>query len=339
MNCRLLEVAGGEVPPASFVLGVDGGGTKTVAWLASTDGGELRVVGRGEAGSSNPQAAGWTTALDQVQCAIDRALLAAGAGRSRVRAACLALAGAGRESDRQRVEQWARSSGFSAQVLVTHDALPVLAAGTPGGVGVAVISGTGSLAFGRNAAGQTATAGGWGYLIGDEGSGYAIARQALQAAARAWDGRGPQTALTDGLLAEMGITQPSELVHAVYGRAGSPLAGRAGAVAVAAADEGDPVACRIIDEAAAELAAMCSAVAKQLKFQPGPSPLHLALAGGLLVNAATARDRVVQETAGRGIRPDRSPGGARSRCRRGSVGLRTVILSCRGCSPRRQRLR
>lgn len=287
---------GSEVRSANLVLGVDGGGTKTVAWLASTDGGELQVVGRGEAGSSNPQAAGWSTALDNVQCAIDRALLAAGAGRARVRAACLALAGAGRDSDRQRVEDWARRSGFAEQVLVTHDALPVLAAGTPGGVGVAVISGTGSLAFGRNSAGQTARAGGWGYLIGDEGSGYAIARQALQAAARAWDGRGPQTALSDRLLAELGLAQPSELIHAVYGRQQDRhwLAGLA-PVAVEAADAGDPIAGRIIDEAAADLAAMCAAVAKQLGFSSGPARLYLALAGGLLVNAASARNRLLQK--------------------------------------------
>ncbi|MCU0980045.1 MAG: N-acetylmuramic acid 6-phosphate etherase [Pirellulaceae bacterium] len=285
-----------SVPSANLVLGVDGGGTKTVAWLASTDGDELRIVGCGEAGSSNPQAAGWATALDNVQCAIDRALLAADAGRTRVRNACLALAGAGRDSDRQRVEDWARRSGFAEQVQVTHDALPVLAAGTPNGVGVALISGTGSLAFGRNAAGQTARAGGWGYLIGDEGSGYAVARQTLQAAARAWDGRGPQTALGERLLAELGLTQPSELVHAVYGRQQDRhwLAGLA-RVAIEAADAGDPIACRIIDEAAADLAAMCAAVAKQLGFSSGPTPLYLALAGGLLVNAAAARDRLMQK--------------------------------------------
>jgi N-acetylmuramic acid 6-phosphate etherase len=285
-----------SVPSANLVLGVDGGGTKTIAWVASNDGDELRIVGRGQAGSSNPQAAGWATALDNVQCAIDRALLAADAGRTRVRNACLALAGAGRDSDRQRVEDWARRSGFAEQVQVTHDALPVLAAGTPNGVGVALISGTGSLAFGRNAAGQTARAGGWGYLIGDEGSGYAVARQTLQAAARAWDGRGPQTALGERLLAELGLTQPSELVHAVYGRQQDRhwLAGLA-RVAIEAADAGDPIACRIIDEAAADLAAMCAAVAKQLGFSSGPTPLYLALAGGLLVNAAAARDRLMQK--------------------------------------------
>jgi N-acetylglucosamine kinase-like BadF-type ATPase len=255
----------------------------------------LQVVGRGEAGSSNPQAAGWATALDNVQCAIDRALLAAGASRVRVRSACLALAGAGRDSDRQRVEDWARRSGFCEQVLVTHDALPVLAAGTPGGIGMAVIAGTGSLAFGRNAAGQTARAGGWGYLIGDEGSGYAIARQTLQAAARVWDGRGPQTALGERLLAELDLAQPSELVHAVYGCQQDRhwLAGLA-RVAVEAADAGDTIACRIIDEAAADLAAMCAAVARQLGLCPGPAPLYLAFAGGLLVNASLARQRFLQ---------------------------------------------
>jgi len=278
-----------------IVRELTGVGADDAAALLERCGGELQTVGRGEAGSSNPQAAGWPTALDNVQWAIDRALLAAGAGRTPVRAACLALAGTGRDADRQRVQAWAQRSGFSERVLVAHDALPVLAAGTPAGVGVALIAGTGSLAFGRNATGRTARAGGWGYLIGDEGSGYTIARQALQAAARGWDGCGPQTALGDRLLAELGLTQPGELVHAVYGRQQDRhwLAGLA-RVAIQAAGEGDPVAEQILSAAAADLAAMGCAVAKQLGFQPGPRPLHLAMAGGLLVNAAPLRERVIQ---------------------------------------------
>jgi N-acetylmuramic acid 6-phosphate etherase len=284
-----------QIPSAELVLGVDGGGTKTVAWLARTCGDELQIVGRGEAGSSNPQAAGWPTALDNVQCAIGRALVAAGAGRTPVRAACLALAGTGRDADRRRVEAWAERNGFSERVLVVHDAQPVLAAGVPDGFGVALIAGTGSLAFGRDAAGRTARAGGWGYLIGDEGSGYTIAKQALQAAVRAWDGRGPRTTLGDRLLRELELTQPDELVHAVYGRQQDRhwLAGLA-RVAVEAAGEGDFVAVQIIDEAAAELASMCLAVTRQLGLQPESSPLYVAMAGGLLIHAARLRERVVQ---------------------------------------------
>lgn len=291
------EGAAHELPQAAsgeFVLGVDGGGTKTVAWLARVDGGEIRIVGRGEAGTSNPQAAGWPAALDNVQGAIDRALLAAQASRTPVRAACLALAGTGRDADRLRVEAWAQRSGFSQRVRVAHDAQPVLAAGTPGGVGVALISGTGSLAFGRDAAGNTARAGGWGYLIGDEGSGYTIARQMLQAAAQAWDGRGPQTSLGDRLLATLGLTQPGELVHAVYQRQQDRhwLAALA-QLAVDAAAEGDPVAAQIIGSAATELAAMCLSVANRLGFRPGASPLHLAFAGGLLIHAPQLREQVL----------------------------------------------
>ena len=215
-----------------------------------------------------------------------------------------------------------RGAAASAeQVLVTHDALPVLAAGTPDGVGVAVISGTGSLAFGRNAAGQTARAGGWGYLIGDEGSGYAIARQALQAAARAWDGRGPQTALSERLLAELGLAQPSELVHAVYGRQQDRhwLAGLA-RVAVEAADAGDPIACRIIDEAAADLAAMCVAVAKQLGFSLRPRAAVLGVGRRLAGQRRDGERSLAAENTGRRLRPNRNPVGARTgrRCR--SVG-------------------
>lgn len=291
-----------RLPPEELVLGVDGGGTKTVAWLARIASERYEVLGRGEAGSSNPQAAGWPAALDNVQWAIDRALLAAQAGRAPVRAACLALAGTGRDADRRRVEAWAQRSGFSQRVQVAHDALPVLAAGTPAGVGVALIAGTGSLAFGRDAAGRTARAGGWGYLIGDEGSGYTIARQLLQAAAQGWDGRGPQTALGERLLQTLGLTQPGELVHAVYQRQQDRhWLARLAQLAVDAAAEGDPVAAQIIDNAAAELAAMCASVANQLGFQPGASPLYLAISGGLLVHAERLREQVLGGLRARGF--------------------------------------
>ncbi len=99
------------------------------------------------------------------------------------------------------MREWAARTQLAATVDVIEDAALLLAAGTPDGWGVAVVAGTGSMAFARAADGRTARAGGWGPLLGDEGSGYAIALAGLRAAARAADGRAPATPLTDRLLA------------------------------------------------------------------------------------------------------------------------------------------
>jgi N-acetylmuramic acid 6-phosphate etherase len=184
---------------------------------------------------------------------------------------------------------------------VIEDAALLLAAGTPEGWGVAVVAGTGSMAFARAACGKTARAGGWGPLLGDEGSGYAIALAGLRAAARSADGRAPATLLTDRLLAVYGLTQPQELVSVVY-RGGDRAALAALApVVMQAAEDGDAVAEAIIREAAAELATAVAAAAGQLDLG---SAFPVALAGGLLVSSAGYRDRFLAALADRGLTAD-----------------------------------
>jgi N-acetylglucosamine kinase-like BadF-type ATPase len=126
------------------------------------------------------------------------------------------LAGADREENRQRLERWARDRRLARVFRVVHDAAPLLAAGTPNGWGVALIAGTGSFAFAQSRDGATARAGGWGYLLGDEGSGYAIALAGLRAAALAVDRRGRRTALVEGFMARLGVPKPVDLIPAVY---------------------------------------------------------------------------------------------------------------------------
>src|SRR6185295_3235694 len=105
---------------------------------------------------------------------------------------------------------------YKARVLVVNDALVALEAGAPDRPGVVVIAGTGSIAYGRNERNEAARAGGWGYVLGDEGSGYWIGRAALRAVLRAADQRGPATVLTPMLLEHFNVTQPQLLLHEVY---------------------------------------------------------------------------------------------------------------------------
>jgi N-acetylglucosamine kinase-like BadF-type ATPase len=285
------------------VLSVDGGGTKTVAWIAPATAGAPQPIGKGQTGPSNPQVVGWSAALDQVDLAVERAFRDAQLARGPLGSACLALAGAGREDDRKRIEDWARQRCLADRILAIHDALPVLAAGTPECAGIALIAGTGSLAFGRSADGRTGRAGGWGHLMGDEGSGYAVVRAALQAIARSWDGRGPKTLLMDRFSQSLGVSEPDQLLRAVYAmQAERDRLASLAQVVSAAAQDGDTVACAILDRAAGDLAELFSNVAGQLAFDAVPEAIPVALSGGLLLNSPLLRAELEDKIREAGFR-------------------------------------
>src|SRR3972149_1949530 len=124
--------------------------------------------------------------------------------------------GVDRPDDAAVVKSIMKRIGYKARMLVVNDALVALEAGVPGQPGVVVISGPGSISYGRNARGEAARSGGWGYVLGDEGSGYWIGRAALRAVLRQSDHRGPETVLSPLLLDHFGIRRAQELIHEVY---------------------------------------------------------------------------------------------------------------------------
>ena len=286
-----------------LVLGIDGGATKTVAWLAQRAGEiEPPVVGRGTAGPANPQAIGFDAALENLDRAIAAAFDEAGVQPGTVAAAVLGLAGSDRDENRQVLHRWAENRHLARRFRVVTDALPLLVAGSPDGCGIALIAGTGSFCFGQTADGRTARSGGWGYLFGDEGSAYWIAVAGLRAAAESADGRGPPTRLVDALLDRLHLENPRELITAIY-----PIASdRAGIASLAdvvtqSADRGDAAAQQILHTAAAELAAMVAAVARKLDLSATPFPL--ALAGGVLLGSEKLRDSLRERLGSLGLHP------------------------------------
>lgn len=274
--------------PDPLVIGVDGGGTKTVAWLAQGE----AVLGRGSAGPGNPRAAGFEVAQANIAAAIAAAFADAKLPRQTAAAACFGLAGAGRAAEQEQIATWVVGCGIAAQVKVTGDAEPILAAASPDNVGVVLICGTGSLAWGRNAEGETARCGGWGYLLGDEGSGYAIALAGLRAAMRAADGRGPPTDLLASFQTALEAKSPAELIGNVYG----PEMSRerlAGLASVVFERHGtDAVAEQIVAAAASELVEMVATVARRLGL---PAGFTLALAGGVLLHQQPFAEQVARE--------------------------------------------
>lgn len=279
---------------SDLVIGVDGGGTKSLAWLAPlVNDGSGAVLGRGLAGPGNPRAVGFDAAQLNIEAAIAAAFADASLTKTTVAAACFGLAGAGRAIEQEQIKAWAHGRGIAAQIRVTDDAEPILAAGCADSCGIALIAGTGSLCLGRNAAGETARCGGWGYLLGDEGSGYAIALAGLRAAMRAADGRGPETNLLAALMQKAGAASVPELIAIVYGQemTRERLARMADVVFEHSAT--DHVASRIIRDAARDLAEMTTTVLWRLRLPRGE--YTLALAGGIFVNDPAFRSEVLVE--------------------------------------------
>lgn len=265
-------------------LGVDGGGTSTVAWLADLEG---RVVGRGASGASNAKAVGPGPARAALDGAIASAFADAGANPGPLRATCLGLAGFDRPEDKDQLTAWMDAQGRGGRLVLVNDGDLVVAAGTPEGWGAGVIAGTGSIAVGRSADGRTTRAGGWGYLFGDEGSGYAVAVAGLRRLARRHDGRSPAPSgpdpLAEAVCKALDIGGVRDLVSVIYGRGFDRtfFAGLAPAVVAASAD--DPsIAAEILEPAGVELARMVAAVARNLGWEVGPLPL--AMAGGFLLS-------------------------------------------------------
>ncbi|MPZ20955.1 MAG: ATPase [Luteitalea sp.] len=270
------------------VLGIDAGGTKTVCLLAD---GRGTVMSRAQGAGANLQAQGELEVEKALHEVMEEAI---GSSTIVPQAICLGIAGVDREEDAEVVQAVMRRIGYRARVVVTNDALIALVAGVGDGPGVAVISGTGSIAYGRNARNEAARAGGWGSVLGDEGSGYWLGRHALRAVVRAADGRGGSTALTRHVLAHFGIDEPRDLVREVYTRSLRPsaIATLAGAVQ-RAHEEGDDMATGILEHAAGELVASAASVVAQLDMAQEVFPF--VLAGGIfqavpvLVSSLTAR--------------------------------------------------
>ena len=286
-----------------LVLGIDGGGTKTVAWLACCEpAGDPAVIGRGIAGPANPQTVELPKATQNLSRAVAAAFHDAAIEIAPVAAAVLALAGSDRQQNRKPLQDWAQRRRLARRIRVVNDALPVLTAGSPDGSGVALIAGTGSFAFGRDRDRRTARVGGWGFRFGDEGSGYALAVAGLRAAAKCADGRGPATQLLESLLHRLALQDPPELIPAI-----SQLAADQAAIAALAdvvtktADHGDTVAQQIIDEAARELASMIAAVVRKLGFPAAGFPI--ALAGGALLGSQGLQKRMKTHLGSLGLFP------------------------------------
>jgi N-acetylglucosamine kinase-like BadF-type ATPase len=256
-------------------LGVDGGQSSTKALVGDETG---RVLGEGTGGPCNH--VGAAEGRDKLARAVSESVAAAckeaqlDPRQIRFEAACFGMSGG--PDDKEAI-----LSGIlrAKKLIVTHDALIALSGATAGEPGVVTIAGTGSIAFGRNAAGKTARAGGWGYLFGDEGGGFDIVRQAVRAALRFEEGWGPVTALHGVLLAATGAPDANEAMHRLYTNEWPrPRVASLAKLVDRAAEEGDAVAQEILTDAAEQLAARGVTVWRRL-FEPGEAVMVCYIGG------------------------------------------------------------
>jgi N-acetylglucosamine kinase-like BadF-type ATPase len=261
------------------VLGIDAGGTKTVALLADANG---HIVGEGRAGAANLQTEGELEVEKILHTVIEQAT----DGRDIVPAAvCLGMAGVDRKDDGAIIRDVMRRLGYRSNTLIVNDALIALVAGAGASPGLVVVAGTGSIAYGVSHRGVAARAGGWGPTLGDEGSGYWIGRRALNAVMRDVDCRGPRTDLTPLVLAHFSLPRPDALVAEIYHQPqGRRAIASLGAVVERARADGDQVAIEIMTDAADELALAAASVISRLEMRGDQFPILLA--GGLFKSAA-----------------------------------------------------
>lgn len=274
-----------------LLLGIDGGGTSTKAILARCKAGEIQILGRGEGGPSNRQAVGDQQAIRALQSAIDAAFGQANIPKTWAGAACIGLAGADRAEDRKFFHDWATQTLIADKITITNDAELVLAAGTPQQWGLAIIAGTGSIAFGKARSGQIERAGGWGYLMGDQGSAYSIVVDALRVAAieidtgLTLDGDPitPQNALLPLFMSHWKLADPQHLIRKVYdGGMDRKAMAQLAPIILDAYQKGNTEPRDLIENNAMHLAGDAAIVMRKL-FEDEPQ-VPVALAGGLFTH-------------------------------------------------------
>ncbi len=264
-----------------YFIGIDGGGTRTTAWLAEENG---RILGQSMAGPSNPLKVGIQVAARHLVVAARQALRQAHQKPIAVEAVCAGVAGVDRSSLHRSLLAALRKRIPARHYLLTLDAVIALQSAVGFSPGIIVISGTGSIAYGRDEQGCTLRCGGWGSTFGDEGSGYDLGRKAVMAALKDFDGRGPHTQLSESICKALRLTSINQVVRKPLT---APQIAALFPVVLDAANRGDPVAQRLCREAGQDLAELAWVLLKRLDSRRQPIPI--VCAGGVFKASLTVR--------------------------------------------------
>lgn len=272
----------------AYFAGVDGGGTKTAMVLVDENGTELV---RKTTTTSNSAVIGHAKAIEVLVDLVSSTAADAGVSLPLTGLWC-GLSGSDRPEDHVQLEP--PLAKLADALTLTNDAELAMGA-LPNRVGVAMVSGTGSIAFGRNAAGLRHRASGWGHVFGDYGSGYDVARKGLYHYSAFVDGYGPATSLLERFTEHYKLEDPYSIINRIYDPNTTKGAiAKLSRIVVAEAAAGDEVSAQILREVAHDLATYVDAVARKLEL--GPS-LDLAMVGGMLTHVDPFRNHVLNELA------------------------------------------
>lgn len=261
----------------TYWLGIDGGGSHLRAVVTGSN---LGVIAQAETAAANPGIIGHEESARRIHAVIEQALRQADLSSDQIAGVGIGIAGASAAHS----ETWLRGVLNvvlpDAWIVPSNDCEIALVGAHAERCGILLLSGTGSIAYGINRDGTAIHIGGWGYLMGDEGSGFRIGLDALAAITRAADGRGEATELTEVILQRLELSRPQELITWLY-KSRVPRNAEVAELAITvmeAAGYQDGVAIRIIETAAQDLSTMC----QTLRSRPGYEQLPVGFAGGLL---------------------------------------------------------
>src|SRR6267143_5754071 len=274
----------------AYYLGIDGGGTKTRCVLAD----ESMVLATAMSGGSNIVRLGETQAREALHTAVRQVCATANISTAEIRAICIGSAGAARPEIAAKIHSILTEliseiapEATLPKIEVVGDTVIALEAAFGAGPGVIAIAGTGSIAYGRDANGHTARAGGWGFAISDEGSGHWIGRRAIAVILSAHD-HGLETALTAMILQAWKLNTLDELVQQAKSTP-PPDFPRVFPIVLLAADEGDSTARDLLTDAGAKLAALAGTVVRRLAPHAPAGVLPVAMTGSVFRQSPDVR--------------------------------------------------
>ena len=258
-----------------YLVGVDTGGTKTKCIVLDQ---QFRLLGSATSGPGNYHVAGVDGAKANVEMAIRGALNDADVETAERLVGGFGMGTLDTPEDRRIINEFLDDISFVDERHIENDVITAHYATTAGDSGITVVAGTGAMAYGIGDDGTAGRSSGWGWLIGDEGSGFDAARRGLQAATRAYDGRGEQTALVNAAREYFDLDDFENLFDEVYeGLDHSKNIAPFAECVTDAARNGDAVAQRIVADAADELAVAAYAVKQELQLD---SPVQVGCVGG-----------------------------------------------------------
>lgn len=274
-----------------YVIGVDGGGTETVGILANEHG---LILSQGKVGATNYQVVGAERLKSEIHKLFQQMGVGPDKSTRKVSHVFIGLAGVGRESDRKEVSALFQNLPYLGNVTVESDAQVALSGAFSGEEGIIIIAGTGAICFGRDKNGPVVRSGGWGYLLGDEGSGYFIGQQAIIAALKDLDGRGEKTELRPAIEKRYQLASIDEIIPKIYKQQidRTEIAGLAPLVFGLAA-ENDAEAADIIRRTGHEQGRLAKAVAERLALIN--KKIRVALIGGVFNQRDILENEIAKE--------------------------------------------